>query len=241
MGHVNAFGWSDTGRQRTNNEDAWLVAGHLRLAILADGMGGEACGEVASALTVHTIETVVAGSPSDAASLDLLCEAVRAANRRVIDEAQHRPVCGGMGSTVVAARWDGPRLSIASVGDSRAYLFRAGSLTQLTYDQNLGNELRDSMGWTEEQLQHFPQRHVLTAAVGANQDVPIRETALDMQDRDRILLCSDGLYGPAGDAAIAHLLSIAASAEEAASSLVQAANQAGGPDNITVVLLDYRE
>jgi protein phosphatase len=141
---------------------------------------------------------------------------------------------------VVAAKWEGSRLDIVSVGDSRAYLYRAGALTQLTYDQNLGNELRDSMGWSEEQVSRFPQRHVLTAAIGASADVLPRETSLELQDRDWVLLCSDGLYGPAGDAAIALLLSASASLEEAANNLIVAANQAGGPDNITVVLLEYR-
>jgi protein phosphatase len=241
MGYVNVFGQTDKGRRRTNNEDAWLAAGHLRLAVLADGMGGEACGEVASALTVHTVEAVVSGAPAGVPSLNVLREAVHSANQRVIDEARFKPTCAGMGSTVVAARWDGSLLSIVSVGDSRAYLFRHGTLTQLTYDQNLGNELRDSMGWSDEQISKFPQRHVLTAAVGAGPGVIIRDAVLDMVDRDRILLCSDGLYGPAGDAAIAQLLAASASPEETASHLIEAANQAGGPDNITVILLEYRD
>lgn len=207
MGCIRVFGRSDMGRRRTNNEDAWLAAGHLRLAVVADGMGGEACGEVASAITIRAIETAVAAAPEDAPPLEVLKEAVRAANRQVVEAGQTRAACSGMGSTVVAARWEGARMDIVSVGDSRAYLFRSGALTQLTYDQNLGNELRDTMGWTEEQVQLFPQRHVLTAAIGASAEVLIRETTLDLEDRDLILLCSDGLYGPTGDAAVALLLS----------------------------------
>jgi protein phosphatase len=228
------------GRQRSNNEDAWLIAGHLRLAVVADGMGGEACGEVASAITIRTIESVVSGAPPEMTPLELLRTAVRAANECVVEEASRKTACAGMGSTVVAARWEGSRLDIVSVGDSRAYLYRDGHLTQLTYDQNLGNELRDSMGWSEEQISRFPQRHVLTAAIGANANVLMREATLEMADRDWILLCSDGLYGPAGDGAISLLLSVSASMAEAVDNLILAANQAGGPDNITVVLLEYR-
>jgi len=240
MGYVNVLGRTDMGRQRANNEDAWLAAGDLRLAVVADGMGGEACGEVASAITIRTIQAAVAGAEADAPGTEVLREAVRAANQRVVEEARARTACAGMGSTVVAAKWEGSRLDIVSVGDSRAYLFRGGALTQLTYDQNLGNELRDSMGWSEEQVSRFPQRHVLTAAIGASADVLLRETSVELADRDWVLLCSDGLYGPAGDAAIALLLSASASLEEAANNLIVAANQAGGPDNITVVLLEYR-
>ncbi len=240
MGYVNVLGRTDMGRQRANNEDAWLAAGDLRLAVVADGMGGEACGEIASAITIRTIQSVVAEAGGSAASMEVLREAVRSANRRVVEEARARAACSGMGSTVVAAQWEGSRLNIVSVGDSRAYLFRDGVLTQLTYDQNLGNELRDSMGWSEEQVSRFPQRHVLTAAIGASPDVILGETSLELADRDWVLLCSDGLYGPAGDAAIALLLSASANLEEAANNLITAANQAGGPDNITVVLLEYR-
>lgn len=241
MGVVKVFGRSDQGRKRGNNEDSWFVDESLHLAVVADGMGGQACGEVASCMTVTTIEEIVAAAPPDMSPLDLLRAAVQLANQRVISEAHYRPSCAGMGSTVVAARWQDSSLTIASVGDSRAYLFRRGVLTQLTYDQNLGNELRDSMGWTEEQVSLFPQRNVLTAAIGANAEVVIRDCSVEMVHRDWILLCSDGLYGPVGDARIAQLLSEAAGPEEAVHGLIDAANQAGGPDNITVVLLEYRD
>lgn len=241
MGLVKVFGRSDQGRRRRNNEDSWFVDESLHVAVVADGMGGQACGEVASVLTVNTIEEIVSAASGDISPLELLKAAVRLANHRVISEAQFRPSCAGMGSTVVAVRWDGDDLAIASVGDSRAYLFRGGALTQLTYDQNLGNELRDSMGWSEEQVSHFPQRHVLTAAIGANAEVLIRDCSLKMVHRDWILMCSDGLYGPVGDPRISQVLAAAANPEEAVNSLIDAANQAGGPDNITVVLLEYRD
>ncbi len=241
MGLVKVYGRSDQGRRRRNNEDSWFVDEALQVAVVADGMGGQACGEVASVLTVNTIEEIVAAAPGGVSPLELLRAAVRLANHRVISEAQYRPSCAGMGSTVVAARWEDGNLTIASVGDSRAYLFRDGALSQLTYDQNLGNELRDSMGWSEEQVSRFPQRHVLTAAIGANTEVPIRDCSLRLVHRDWIVLCSDGLYGPLGDRSIAQLLAAAGHPEEAVNTLIDAANQAGGPDNITVVLLEYRE
>ncbi len=241
MGHVNHWGHSDRGLQRSNNEDSWFASSPLRIAVLADGMGGEACGEVASSLAIRTIEEIVSDAAPGTPALDVLRESIRWANRRVLDEARCRPVCAGMGSTIVAARWEESQLSIASVGDSRAYLFRDGALSQLTYDQNLGNELRDSMGWTEEQISQFPQRHVLTAAIGAHNEILIRDACLEMLPNDWILLCSDGLYGPVGDAAISLVLTASGSPEAAVHNLVDAANQAGGPDNITVVLLEYRD
>lgn len=231
---MQVWGNTDSGRVRGNNEDAWLAETSLRLAAVADGMGGEACGEIASALTLQALREALLSAESD------LREAARQANTLVRQQARQRGLCSGMGSTLVAAAWKGAHVDIVNVGDSRAYLFREGRLTQLTYDQTVGNELRHAMGWSEEEFERFPQRHVLTAAIGAASDVVVRSTQIDLECGDLLLLCSDGLYNPIGDAGIAEVLSRAPAAESIL-ALIDAANDAGGPDNITAVLLQYSD
>jgi serine/threonine protein phosphatase PrpC len=238
MSVVLAWGLTDLGRRRRNNEDAWVADCRLRIAAVADGMGGEACGEVASEMTLQTLYSFIAQTTPGAPCDVVLRDAVREANARVRDEARKRNECRGMGSTVVAASWHkNGSFYLLNVGDSRCYLLRDGALRQLSYDQNLGNELRDSMGWSEEQVHRFPQRNVLTSAIGAADDVVMRELEMALLPYDLILLCSDGLYGPLGDANIAELLSRSSPGLGTLRRLIAAANDAGGPDNITAVLL----
>jgi protein phosphatase len=230
---MQVWGNTDSGRVRVNNEDAWLAETSLRIAAVADGMGGEACGEIAAALTLQALREALVSVESD------LRDAARRANALVRQHAQDRNLCSGMGSTLVAASWKDAHVDIVNVGDSRAYLFREGRLIQLTYDQTVGNELRHAMGWSEEEFERFPQRHVLTAAIGAASDVVVRSTQIDLEPGDILLLCSDGLYIPIGDAGIAEVLNSAATASDSIPSLIEAANAAGGPDNITVVLMQF--
>jgi len=241
MGCVKVFGRTDPGRARANNQDSWISLPEFQVAAVADGMGGEACGEVASAITVETLKDVFGGKAEGGARLEYLREAARAANRRVLAEAERQSACAGMGSTLVAVSWDGSHFDILNVGDSRAYLLRDGVLMQLTYDQNLGNELKDSMGWSDEQVRGFPQRAVLTAAIGATKDVQMRATEVVLRSGDRLLLCSDGLYNPVSDAGMELILNASTTSDEALSVLIDSANLAGGPDNITAVLLEYSE
>ena len=232
---MQVWGNTDSGRVRTNNEDAWLAETSLRVAAVADGMGGAACGEIAAALTLQALRDALLSAESD------LKDAARRANALVRQQALQRNLCSGMGSTLVAAYWTGAHVDIINVGDSRAYLYREGRLTQLTYDQTVGNELRHAMGWSEEEFEKFPQRHVLTAAIGAASDVVVRSTQIDLDPGDILLLCSDGLYNPIGDAGIAQVLSRALSPDDTIHALIDAANSAGGPDNITVVLLQFAD
>lgn len=227
------WGGTDSGRVRENNEDAWLAETSLRVAAVADGMGGEACGEVASALTLQALREALLSAEAD------LLDAARHANTLVREQALQRTLCSGMGSTLVAASWTGAHVDIVNVGDSRAYLFRSGRLTQLTYDQTVGNELRHAMGWSDQEFEDFPQRHVLTAAIGAAADVVVRSTQIDLEPGDLLLLCSDGLYNPIGDAGIAQVLSSPLTVADSIHALIEAANAAGGPDNITAVLLQF--
>lgn len=238
MGRMLAVGATSIGRVRQNNEDSWLLDEDLGLAIVADGMGGEACGEVASALTVRAIQEYFAQCSEVEPRLPALRDAIRQAHQRVVAEAQSAAACQGMGSTVVAAAWDLPGLDIASVGDSRAYLLRGGHLRQITIDQNLGNQMRQMRGWTDEQVANFPQRNILTAAIGASEELPIQQHSFLLEPGDRILLCSDGLYGPLGDESLAALLLAGGDLPGLLDKLIQKANEAGGPDNITAILLE---
>lgn len=236
-----AAGGTDTGLVRRNNEDCFAVDSDLRLAIVADGMGGEACGEVASALTVESLLSSFRELAAGESRRSQLFEAVGQAHRRVQAESRSGHACGGMGSTVVAAAWDLPLLEVVSVGDSRVYLLREGTVQQITDDQNLGNQMRDSMGWTAEQISRFPQRHILTSAVGAGESIRIQQHSLELVPGDRVLLCSDGLHGLLDSAKIARIAGPPAAVADAVAALIEAANHAGGVDNVTVVLLEWEK
>jgi protein phosphatase len=226
---------------RQNNEDSFLVNEELCLAMVADGMGGASCGEVASALTVETVMKYVRHPPIAWPPAQLLEEAIREANRCVLERATGDQACRGMGSTIVAAMWRLPEVVIANVGDSRAYLWQAGVLTQLSYDQTLVNELRLRFGLSEEEVSNFPHRSVLTMAVGTSAELTVRVHELRLEPGDLILLCSDGLSGPVSNAAIAEALAEAAPLQTMVGRLIEQAKARGAPDNVTAVLLRYRE
>lgn len=239
---VEAFGLTHVGSVRTNNEDALAIVPDLSVAIVADGMGGANCGEVASALTIKGVTGYLADPAETSLSPgEMLMEAVRTASRSVWNESQNRSECDGMGSTIVLAHWHGNRFWIANVGDSRAYLWRNSVLRQLSYDQNLANDLRTKLGLSEEQIRRYPHHATLTMAIGIAPEVLIRSHQEDLVAGDVILLCSDGLHGPVGDEGIAKTLTECPGLTAAAARLVDQANDAGGPDNITVALLRYYE
>jgi len=236
---MRVFGATDQGRRRENNEDAFHIDQSLCAAILADGMGGENCGEVGSEITVRAAREYLA-QPGPGLSLEeTAMEAIRSANRQVIDAARERIECDGMGSTIVMALWRLPDVVIANVGDSRAYLYRMGGLRQLSHDQNFANELRIKLGLSEDRLRVMPNRHMLTMAVGLFDHVLVRTHYERVQPGDQFLLCSDGLHGPVGEAAIAAILGAASSVQDKVTRLIDAANRNGGPDNVTAVLLQF--
>jgi protein phosphatase len=236
---MRACGATHPGRARDNNEDAFAVLLPLGAAILADGMGGHSCGEVGSAITVQAVSEYLE-APEPGLSREEMCkEAIRAANRKVIEAARLRSECEGMGSTVVLAMWQGAELVLANVGDSRAYLYRGGNLRQLTYDQNFGNELRTQLGFSEERVRSMPNRNVLTMAVGSFEHVLVRTQSEYLEAGDLVLLCSDGLYNPVEHEEMVRLLEAATGIEQAVEALVDSANQNGGPDNVTAILLQY--
>jgi len=240
-GQVVWWGATHPGRSRENNEDCWRVEDSLNAAILADGMGGANCGEVASALTIDGIEEYLRQPESGLSLEELAKEAIRAANRKVIEAAHVRTACSGMGSTVVLVLWRGAELIIANVGDSRAYLWRTGELRQVSYDQNFANEMRAGLGFSEDKVRKMPNRHVLTMAIGAFEHVLIRTWVGEFQPGDRVLLCSDGLHGPVDDATIGGIVADGATVREKVERLIDCANANGGPDNVTAVLLEHKE
>lgn len=237
MPSFEAWGSTDPGNVRKNNEDAWLIDPALSLAVVADGMGGAACGEVASAITAETIAEYLRDHNGDKEITTLVAEAIGLANRRVLEKARQSADCKGMGSTVVICVLRHPFLYISNVGDSRAYLLRDGQLTQVSYDQTLLNELCSTTPMTAEEIERFPHKHVLTMAVGTTDRIKIQNYEGEVEVGDQILLCSDGLTGPVPDADLREILMESITVEEKVDKLIALAKQRGGPDNVTAVLL----
>ena len=241
MPSIEVSGTTDVGLVRQNNEDAFLVDESLSLAIVADGMGGAACGEVASAITIEAVTGFLRAPAEPLEPEMLLKEAIREANRRVMERADHEPDCNGMGSTIVAVLWNLPHLVIANVGDSRAYRCRHGELVQLSYDQTLVNELRRTLNLTEEQISSYAHRNVLTMAIGSANDVLIQTRQETLEPGDQILLCSDGLCGVVSDTDLAQILSRPEPPRVLAENLIATAKANHSQDNITAVVLRYSE
>jgi PPM family protein phosphatase len=232
---VTAHGRSDIGRVRSGNEDALLIG--QTLFAVADGMGGHRGGEVASATALGPLGPLDGRRfPDTAAALAALTEAVTAANRDVSHRAHDDPDLEGMGTTLTAVHIDGRDAHVVHVGDSRAYLVRGDRLVQLTDDHTLVQALLDQGRITREDIATHPHRSVITRAIGVADDVEVDTLHLTLHDGDRLLLCSDGLTGVVDDATIARTVRDLASAS-AVEALIDAANDAGGPDNITVVIV----
>ena len=230
------FEKSDTGRQRRANEDSFFV--RAPLFVVADGMGGAQAGEVASRLAA---ETLARGLPDDGTAEQRLEARVREANSRIHEVSQGDRALNGMGTTITAAYLDGDELALAHVGDSRAYLLRDGELSRLTRDHTLVEELVRRGELTEEEAAEHPQRSIITRALGPEPDIDVDLRSHRVQAGDVLLLCSDGLTGMISEAEIEQILEDADSLGDAGRALVAAANEAGGRDNITVVLFRVEE
>jgi PPM family protein phosphatase len=233
---IESYGVSDPGCVRTNNEDYFLLLPSAGLYVVADGMGGAQAGEHASRLAVETLrDTIEAVSPPT--SPDDLLDAFAKANQRVMREADADQAMEGMGTTLVAAVENDGDLFIASVGDSRAYLFENGKLQVITEDQTWVNEVGRRLGLDEETLKIHPMRHVLTMAIGVSGQLRVNHYRVHPSPGALILLCSDGLHGVAPDESIGKVLAADDSLETKCQKLVALAREFGGPDNITAVLL----
>ena len=235
---LDAFAMSDKGCVRSNNEDYCLIEPALGLYVLADGMGGANAGERASRLAVETVaEAVLMAQRRDS---QVLLTAVEEANRRVLDAAQHDLALEGMGTTLVAALEIGDELYIASVGDSRAYLMDDAGFRAITDDQTWVNEVGRPLGLDEESLKNHPMRHVLTMAIGASAPLAVNCYVVPLSPGVLVLMCSDGLHGVVEPQQLAQILQggrDGVGLEESCHRLIDAAKAAGGPDNVTTVLV----
>lgn len=231
---------TDKGRVRSRNEDAYWV-GECAFGV-ADGMGGHLAGDVASATALLPVQALDGKVFPDAPSAQAaLLDAILAANAAVVRKAANEPSLYGMGTTLTATLVEGRRLHVAHVGDSRAYLLRDDTFTQLTRDHTLVAHLIEEGQITKEEAAVHPQRSIITRAIGVDVDLDVDTLTIELQDEDQILLCSDGLTNPLSDEEIRGVLTAGLDAQGAAQRLVDLANDHGGPDNITVVLIRYHE
>ena len=227
---------TDTGRARADNEDSAYA--RPPLYVVADGMGGAQAGEVASALAVEEFR---GGLTAQGTPEQRLSERVQAANRRIYETAHRRLEHEGMGTTLTAVYLDESNLAVAHVGDSRAYYFRDGELVRLTHDHSLVEELIRRGKLTPEQAAAHPQRSIITRALGIEPEVEVDTWTFPMRAGDVVLLCSDGLTSMISEPLIAAVLAEQTDLERAGDRLIAEANEAGGRDNITVVLFRLEE
>jgi protein phosphatase len=227
---------TDTGRQRRDNEDSAFA--RAPVFVVADGMGGAQAGEVASRLAIEAFEH---GLPDDGSPEERLAARVREANHQIYERSRADRGRAGMGTTLTAAYVDDAHVAIAHVGDSRAYLFRDGTLQRLTQDHSLVDELVRRGKLTEEQAAEHPQRSIITRALGPEPDVEVDTWTYPGRPGDVVLLCSDGLTSMISEERVREVLSAHSILDEAADALIHEANEAGGRDNITVVLFRLEE
>jgi protein phosphatase len=241
---------TDVGRVRDHNEDVFLMRPDLGLFVVCDGMGGYSAGEVAASIAAETTQEFFENCRRDpegtwpfkaeegiGEEASRLTVALKLANQRIRLAAQGDPRKHNMGTTAVAAFLEKDRTYVAHAGDSRAYLFRDGKLSAITADHSLLGEFIRNQHPTAEEIQAFPYKNVINRALGPAADVKIDSQAVEMRKGDLMLLCCDGLHGLISDDTIAQILWTYPYLEDASRALVEAANSAGGSDNITVVLV----
>lgn len=235
---------SDTGRQRSNNEDAVACEASLGLAVLADGMGGYNAGEVASAMATGTVATALGtwllahqGKASTRETTLAMRLSVERANQTIYQAAQDNSEFAGMGTTLVVAVYAGARVLLGHVGDSRCYRWRGDHLTRLTRDHSLLQEHLDAGLLDPEDAHNAPYRNLVTRALGVDQAVVVDITEHVVLPGDLFLMCSDGLTDMLADDMLAQLLRNVSPTDNLAQALIDAANEAGGKDNISVILV----
>ncbi len=233
---LEAFGLSDPGCVRANNEDYFISDSEYGVFILADGMGGANAGEYASHLSAEMLYEFLCHSSTD--GLDSLEAGFHEANWAVRQAAKGNPELEGMGTTLLAARvMDNNQLQIGAVGDSRAYLYSQEGISLITRDQTWVAEVGLRLGLTDEALRHHPMRHVLTMAVGTTDELRVNSYLIQLNAGDQVLLCSDGLHGVIDEKLLRETLNSEKNLPEKCHYLVEAAKNSGGPDNVTVVLV----
>jgi protein phosphatase len=245
---LKAVGITHPGKVRDNNEDSYLIhqVGILALYAVADGMGGHAAGEVASAMALDTVKEYLqtarprlemvetAGETLRPYLLEMLMEA----NNRVLMAADAQSSRNGMGTTLTLLFVLGDQCWIGHIGDSRAYLIRHGDIIKLTDDHTLVSQLARTGQISDEEKENHPQRHVLTQALGTEADPVFDIRPFKSTDGDRVLLCTDGLYGLVESGELLEAIQAVKPADATLAELVDLANDRGGKDNITAILID---
>jgi len=247
---MRSYGWSDTGCVRPTNEDRILVDDGLGLYIVADGMGGHTHGEIAAQLAIETIQAYIQSSRNlqeitwpfgydfkRSPNENRLSTAIRLASRRVFDRAAQVPELDGMGTTVAAVLLDSNIATIASVGDSRVYLYSGGRLEALTRDDTWVGAMVRQGTLRESDVPKHPMRNVLTQAAGVRQTIEVQILERRLSAGDEILLTSDGLHGVVGDDFLRSVLHDRPDPEAAVKRLVEHARDEGGPDNVSCILI----
>lgn len=235
---LDAFGLSDPGCVRPNNEDYFLYDRRAGIFILADGMGGAKAGEYASQLSAERLYDYLINVDPAERDDHVFERAFAEANWLVRQAAKSNPEFEGMGTTLLAVRSTGDnRVQLGSVGDSRAYLASGGQVSLITRDQTWVAEVGPQLGLSPESLKTHPMRHYLTMAVGCAENLRVSTAELSLSHGDQILLCSDGLHGVVEEGVIASALNSEKTLEEKCHYLVEAAKNSGGPDNVTVLLI----
>jgi len=246
---VKGFGVSDVGRQRQHNEDCFLVDGEAKLFLVADGMGGHAAGEVAAKIAVEAVTEFILHSEQDEGTwpyayderlkrtTNLLVASLKMANRRVLEAMREDARLRGMGTTIVASLFEGGTASFAHVGDSRAYLIRDSTISRITNDHSWVYEQVQAGMLSEAEAEKHPLRNVITRALGGAVSIHPDAAEVECRSGDIFLLCSDGLTGMVSEEQILEVVSSDAQVEQMCEALIAAANEHGGQDNITAVLV----
>lgn len=253
MMKIESYGMSNVGMKRVQNEDSYLINDEMGLYMVADGMGGHLGGEYASKLAVTTVEEVVRRlrfdpditqirgvNTDDAGPSQQLTHAIQEAGRRIHDQALYDENLRGMGTTAVAALVNAPKIFIANVGDSRAYLVRGGKIQQVTEDHSLVSEQVKAGMISARDARGHKLKNIITRSVGYQEDVDIDIMTQELKPGDKFLLCSDGLSNLVEDEEIESIVE-KHEIQEACEKLVNTANSRGGDDNITVVVLQVFE
>ena len=240
MMHANAAAATHVGLVREGNEDSYLCVDGLYF--VADGMGGHSAGEVASDIAVTTLSDLLSAVVANGLSVDDLAAAIRHANTAILSEAVRDRAKAGMGTTLTGLAVADPeyrRALVANVGDSRTYLWRHGELRQITKDHSHVQSLVDRGAITRAEARVHHQRNIVLRAMGIDPDLEVDVFEVAIEDGDRFIVCSDGLVDEADDDAIEIAIRTSASPQELADSLVVLANESGGRDNVTVVVVDF--
>jgi protein phosphatase len=245
---------TDVGMKRSHNEDYFALIEDEQLFLVADGMGGHACGEVASKLSADVIGEFYQHSKDMEATWpyrydhnlsyveNRLVASIRLANARIFKKSQNDPNLRGMGTTIVGCLILGNYAYVAHVGDSRCYLVANGSIKQLTRDHSLLEDYKDARpDMTEEEARNFPHKNVITRALGMRENVQVDISKFEITDGDRFVLCSDGLSGMLEDDEIQAIVKAAENLEGTVGSLIDRANEEGGTDNVTAMVIECRK